>query len=845
MALEIILSTLNSQIMKNKRSFYSGIVLPSSLAIVLFIASIYVFFIPFFEKAIMEDKKEMISELTHTAWSLIKEYENEYINSNIGLDEAQRLAKERVAQIRYGSEQKDYFWIIDETPVMIMHPYRPELVGTDLNDYYDANGYQLFVEAANVVKEKEEGFIDYMWQWKDDSTKIVPKLSCVKSFESWGWIVGTGIYLDDVEEEIRELKNSLLIISLIIAFIIALILFYVVRQSLNIEIKRQKLTKELHKSRQKYKTLVEASNEGTLMFLNESIIFSNARFRDICGFKQNEIYKKKLEDIFTTTWDQIRPRFKDASRSFSFESSLICSGNILKEVVLSVSKVDYAQSFGFIITIREVSQKELMEREFDKFSGEIKTSLLLMKQPVKKLIRSIVTCPADLSIQDAADKMERLNKDFLLVKQGEMILGIVTNKDISKKAVAKNAELNNPVTGIMTAPLLTIPESADLHEALLLFTSKRIPYLVTTDEENTLSGVISYDSIISLQSNTLSFLLHEIENSNTIEDLARIHKKVPAIIHALVESNEQTNDTLSFTSSISDRISRKILEFATETYGPPPCDFVFIAVGSEGRGEQTLLTDQDNGIIYEDGFEDKKAQEYFLELANYVSDSLNEIGYQYCKGGMMACNPKWCQPLSKWKDYFSSWFANPETKGLVEASTFLDFRAIQTHAPLGEELRDHILTLVESNKDFLIKLADMTANFKSPINTFGNLVGNDISSKDKVIDLKTISMPIVKYCRVSALKHGIAETNTTERIKALYQVGKMPESLYKDISLAYNYVMKLRLKNQSHLIQAGKKPENIIQISELSGIEKSFLKSIFSLINSISGNITNEIRSVE
>ena len=438
--------------MKNNRSFYLGVVLPSSLAIILFIASIHVFFIPFFEQSVMDDKKEMIAELTNTAWSLINEFENEYADSTISLQVAKELAKERVAQIRYGSEQKDYFWIIDETPTMIMHPYRPELIGTDLNNYIDANGKKLFVEAATVVKEKQEGFIDYMWQWKDDSTKIVPKLSCVKSFQPWGWIVGTGIYLDDIEEETSELKNSLLIISLIIAFTIAMILFYVVRQSLSIEMKRQKLTAELHKSEQKYKTLVEASNEGMLMFLNESVIFSNAKFRAICGFNQEAISKKKLDHLFTTSWDDIHANFYDTIKSFSFESSLICSDNILKEVVISISKVEYAKTYGYIISTKEVSSKEVAERESDKLSGEVKTSLLLMKRPIKHLIQSTASCSADTTIQLAANKMDRLNKDFLLVKQDSIILGIVTNTDISKKAVAKNSDLSNPVASIMTAP---------------------------------------------------------------------------------------------------------------------------------------------------------------------------------------------------------------------------------------------------------------------------------------------------------------------------------------------------------------------------------------------------------
>lgn len=215
--------------MSNKviRKFFFSIIVPSILTILLFITSIYVILIPSFEKNMMNKKKEMIRELTNTAWSLIKEYDDEYKDSLITLEEAQRLAAKKIGKMRYGTEGKDYFWITDMKPVMIMHPYRPELNNSMLDDYTDPQGVRLFIEAVKVVKTMDEGFINYMWQWKDDSTQIVPKLSYVKGFENWGWIIGTGIYLDDVQAEIGALKERLTKISLLISAIIILILAFI------------------------------------------------------------------------------------------------------------------------------------------------------------------------------------------------------------------------------------------------------------------------------------------------------------------------------------------------------------------------------------------------------------------------------------------------------------------------------------------------------------------------------------------------------------------------------------------------------------------------------------------
>ena len=170
----------------------------------------------------MESKKDMISELTNTAWSLIEEYYNEYRAGRIGREEAMQLAASRVGKMRYGDEKKDYYWITDMRPFMVMHPYRQELNGTDLSNYKDHQGKRLFVDAAEIVSEKGEGYINYIWQWKDDTTLIVPKLSYVKGFSQWEWIIGTGIYLEDVQQEIKILEKRLNRIAFIIIIIIAL-----------------------------------------------------------------------------------------------------------------------------------------------------------------------------------------------------------------------------------------------------------------------------------------------------------------------------------------------------------------------------------------------------------------------------------------------------------------------------------------------------------------------------------------------------------------------------------------------------------------------------------------------
>ena len=156
----------------------------------------------------MNGKREMIKELTNSAWSILSKYENDEQSGLLTRDEAQVTSVARIQYLRYGEENKDYFWITDLHPRMVMHPYRPELNGQYLTDFSDAHGKKMFVEFVRTVETEDHGYVDYMWQWKDDSLHIVPKLSYVRLFEPWDWVIGTGIYIEDVKKEIKALVEA-------------------------------------------------------------------------------------------------------------------------------------------------------------------------------------------------------------------------------------------------------------------------------------------------------------------------------------------------------------------------------------------------------------------------------------------------------------------------------------------------------------------------------------------------------------------------------------------------------------------------------------------------------------
>ena len=262
----------------NLRVFLLNVILPTLLTIGLFITLIFGYIIPAFSRNMLNSKEGMIRELVNAANGITSQYYLEMSQDLISEEAAKSAAVSQIAHLRYGVDNKDYFWITDMRPVMIMHPYRTDLNDQDLTEFRDPKGKALFVEMVQQIQKNGEGFVNYEWQWMDDSLNIVPKISYVQAFKPWGWIIGTGVYIEDVKNEIASIKKRLTLVSLAITACMAFLLVLIARNNLKVEIKRDEAERELQVSREKYKALVEASTEGTAMFLEDECIFSNKIF---------------------------------------------------------------------------------------------------------------------------------------------------------------------------------------------------------------------------------------------------------------------------------------------------------------------------------------------------------------------------------------------------------------------------------------------------------------------------------------------------------------------------------------------------------------------------------------
>lgn len=304
------------------------IFLPSLLAILLFIFAIFGVALPASHENLLKQKQLMLVELVHTVCSILEHYDVQVKRGGISsLDKAQELAKEQIRKLHYGSDNKDYYWINDMHPRMIMHPYRPELEQQDLSTFSDRSGKHLFTEIVQVVKKEGAGFVPYMWQLNDTPQHITSKLSYVKVFQPWGWVIGTGIYLDDVHAEIAKISKTLSYISLAILLLIGCLSTYIILQQLKTVKLRQIAEAEVERYRQNLEKLVEARTEELQQ--------AQSKIKILKGFLPICANCKKIRDD-NGAWNQIESYIRDHSEAeFSHGICPVCAKELYPDLDLS------------------------------------------------------------------------------------------------------------------------------------------------------------------------------------------------------------------------------------------------------------------------------------------------------------------------------------------------------------------------------------------------------------------------------------------------------------------------------------------------------------------------------
>jgi len=471
-------------------------------------------------------------------------------------------------------------------------------------------------------------------------------------------------------------------------------------------------------------------------------------------------------------------------------------------------------------------------------------------QPVSAIFRAnIATCPLDTPANEAARKMSRSNASAILVKdESRRITGIVTDADLREKVLARELPSNTPVKDIMSSPVISISSDCQVFEAFLTMIDKDKRHLAVTGESGDISGILTEKDLITAQTRSAYLLLKSITSARSMDDLKGFHSRLCHMLLDPIRNGLNPEVITRLITTFSDAILKKIMSFSLEEVGPPPCEFVFLTMGSEGREEQTLVSDQDNAIVYADPASDAKAEaaaDYFSRLADLVCTRLDMAGYRFCDGNNMAKNPKWCQPMSVWKQYFHTWIRKAKPEDLLYSSIFFDFKGTYGDLALADHLRDHLSHTIRGWSGFLRNMTENALYFKPPIGLFGKLRVESQGRHKNAFDIKYAMLPITDVTRVYALKNDIRQTNTLSRLFRLYTKHAVTAREYHNIVQSYNFLMKLRFRRQiTNIMDEGTPPDNYINPSNLSHLDRHMLKEIFKTIENFQQKLNMEFTGV-
>lgn len=270
-------------------------IIPSFIAIAAFSVSLFLFFLPRVREIGIEQKKDSIRELVRLPIQICSWMQERADLGEISESKARRQAASIIRDLRYGDENKDYFWITDMTPVLIAHPYRSDLENTDVSDYQDLDGVPVFMDMVRIIQNEGEGFVTYHWQVRDEADMIERKISYVASYEPWGWIIGTGMYWGEVEMEMDLLTRSMIYVSIGVALFVSLLLFFMIRTGLSEYSAKIRARAELAESRDQYKELITMMHEGIIVRDTDGLVsYVNRQFCDMLGYSEEELIGKPL-----------------------------------------------------------------------------------------------------------------------------------------------------------------------------------------------------------------------------------------------------------------------------------------------------------------------------------------------------------------------------------------------------------------------------------------------------------------------------------------------------------------------------------------------------------------------
>jgi CBS domain-containing protein len=379
--------------------------------------------------------------------------------------------------------------------------------------------------------------------------------------------------------------------------------------------------------------------------------------------------------------------------------------------------------------------------------------------------------------------------------------------------------------------VISLDHNAYVYEAMLTMLRYNVHHLPVLKDKKPI-GIIEATDIVRYESQNSLLLVSSIFQQQSIEELSALSDQVKDSFVRLVNEDANSHMVGSAMSVIGRSFKQRIIELAEEELGEPPVPYCFVALGSMGRDEQLLVTDQDNAIILDNTFIKEEHDSYFAELSKRVCDGLDKCGYTYCTGDIMATNPDWRMTRTEWEECFADWIDNPNPKALLNASIFFDLDGVYGRLKWAEQLNGFIVRRARKNNRFLACLARNAMNRTPPLGFFKDFVMEKDGQHKNSINLKRRgTAPLADLIRVHALAVGSRSKNSFERLDDIHEAGILPKGKARDLSDALEFISMVRIRHQAFDVENEIEPDNNIEPENLSDFERRNLKDAFQILS--------------
>lgn len=486
-------------------------------------------------------------------------------------------------------------------------------------------------------------------------------------------------------------------------------------------------------------------------------------------------------------------------------------------------------------TRRLASLLDLSRREVQAAYAAQASAERTMGMTLDTLVRGEpVTCRPNDSLREAFVRMNEANVGSIIVSEvaaaGEQVLGILTRTDLIGRVILPQVPLATPIAAVMTRDVLTLPAQATAADAMLLMAEhaiRHVPVLGTAGSATRIIGVVSERDLFALQRLSVRQLSDSIRRAGDAQALAAVAADVRRLSHHLVAQGVRAEQLTRLISHLNDQLTQRLLALAAARFGVDATQLCWLAIGSEGRSEQTIATDQDNGIVYVAGALEKSR---LLQFADWVNVALAQAGFPLCKGNIMARNPQWCATQDQWRRQFADWIDRGDPQALLNASIFFDFRGIFGDKSLAAALREEVVARASRNRRFLKQMADNALRNRVP--AAGLLEGLFGEGRTEPVDLKMHgTMPFVDAARIWALGAGLTETNTAERLRRLAELNLVPREDVAGWIDSFEFMQLARLREQhrrsEHPDEGHDENPNVVDPRRLSPLDRRILREAF------------------